>query len=107
MNRQKLLQQVTGVTLVLFILVGCGAPAPGPLSEAPAATPTPAPAPGPSVGFWEGEEEIPLGPAMVSFQIASDGYIRDFTLVMPVEIFACTVNVQEIPINVDGGMELH
>jgi hypothetical protein len=43
MNRQKLLQQVIGVTLVMLLLVGCGAPAVTPVSEAPAATSSPVP----------------------------------------------------------------
>jgi hypothetical protein len=41
MSRQKLLQQLIGVTLVVLFLVGCGATAPAP--EAPAATSTPKP----------------------------------------------------------------
>jgi hypothetical protein len=43
MSRQKLLQVVIGLTLIMLFLVGCGTTAPTPVSEAPAASPTPEP----------------------------------------------------------------
>ena len=119
MNRQKLLQQMLGVTLVALTLVGCSAPAatpvpptptqtavpPTPTATAVPATPTPTLVPGPKPGSWEGEEETMLSKAgltTISFEIAGDGYIRDFTMVVMGALFPCTVNAQEIPINADG-----
>jgi hypothetical protein len=126
MNHQKSLQQVLGVTLVALTLVGCSAATPVPPTATPTAalptltptavpptptatalpaTPTPTLVPGPKPGFWEGEEETMLskaGPTTISFEIAGDGYIRDFTIVVMGALFPCTVNAQEIPINADG-----
>lgn len=76
-----------------------------PTVKPPTATPTPTLVPGLKPGFWEGEEETMLskaGPTTISFEIAGDGYIRDFTMVVMGALFPCTVNAQEIPINTDG-----
>jgi len=78
---------------------------PTPTATAVPATPTPTLVPGPKPGSWEGEEETMLSKAgltTISFEIAGDGYIRDFTMVVMGALFPCTVNAQEIPINADG-----
>jgi len=113
MNISKLSQRTFGLVLIALLLAGCEGVSvvptatptivpPTPTVTAVPATPTPTSAPGPKAGFWEGKEEIQLGEVRVSFQIAGDGYIHDFSLAMSIKFFACTVDVQKIPINADG-----
>jgi hypothetical protein len=78
MSSKKLLQQMLGLTLIAFLLVGCGGPKP-------------------KVGHWEGEPSV-------SFDVTNEGNIRDFKIVAPFGGGSeCTINLTEdIVIESDG-----
>jgi hypothetical protein len=109
MSHRKLLQQAIGVILAMLFLAACGSPAATRVSQAPAAIPTsvpptatptpvpptPSPPPGPQAGHWEGEPSV-------SFDVTTDGKIRDFRLVISIGADTCTVTVdEEIAIEAD------
>jgi hypothetical protein len=122
MSYKQVLQSVIAVSLVLLFLVGCGGSAPTAVSEAPAATPTPEPPTatpvpptatpvpptptpepptatptpaGPKAGHWEGEPSV-------SFEVTTDGNIRDFKIVIPFPPSTCTITFEEIMVEADG-----
>ena len=116
MKAKKLLQRIFGLTAVVLLLVGCGRapaeptatptpvpPTATPTPVPPTATPTPVPPtatptpiPGPKSGHWEGKPSV-------SFEITTEGKIRDFVIVIPIGVDKCTVTLEkEIDIETDG-----
>jgi len=84
MSRQKLLQQVIEVLLVMLFLVGCGAPAT------------------PKAGHWEGE----VDDIKSSFTVTTDGNIQNLEMIWKQGSVSCKVAVNEIPVKADGTFTL-
>jgi len=88
------LYTIVGLVLVALLATACGARA----ATATHVPPTPRPSPVAQVGHWEG---VPG----VSFEVGPDGDIRSFKLVELFGSTLCTVELQEIPVEVDGAFQ--
>jgi hypothetical protein len=116
----RLLQQITVCGLAFLLLAGCGTPlatptlvpsTSTPTSIPPTATPAPPTAtptqipptatstpipptstptlpPGPKPGHWEGRPSV-------SFEVTTDGNIRNFSIVVPFGQTTCTLTAEE------------
>jgi hypothetical protein len=92
---------------ITWLVAGCGGSPSAPVSEAPAAQatsippttapPSPTHQSGPKAGLWEGDKP------KVSFEVSSDGKIRNFTMEAPIGGGTCNIKAEkEIPIEANG-----
>lgn len=89
MHSKKTFQQILGLGLALFLLIGCSAPATVQETQAPAQRN------GPKSGHWEGEPSV-------SFDIGSDGSLQNFQMAASAGQDTCNMEAQGIKVEDDG-----